>query len=300
LKRLQSQALTGLAIRAQSTSEMASLAFDKALYDKHPYSRPEDGYPETVGAISREDVVRFHRRHFGPRGTVLAVVGAVDPEEVVDKVTSALGDWENESQPEPPPLPPLKPLEATVTEWVTIPGKSQADIVMGVAGPPRPSPDYLSAALGNSILGQFGMMGRIGEAVRERAGLAYYAHSSLGGGIGPGPWRIRAGVDPGNVEQTVDMIRQEIGRFVEMPVSEGELSDSQANFVGKLPLSLESNGGVASSLLNLERYELGLNYYRRFPGLVRAVTVEDILETARRYFHPDRLAIAVAGPQEAP
>jgi zinc protease len=59
---------------------------------------------------------------------------------------------------------------------------------------------------------------------------------------------------------------------------------------------LESNGGVASRLVNLERYELGLDYYRRYPDLVRSVTVEQVLESARRYLDPDRIGIAAAGP----
>ncbi len=227
---------------------------------------------------------------------VIAVVGAVDPSQVLDKVTDILGDWENPHQTDPPPLPPVTPLSDVITEKVSIPGKFQADLVIGAAGPERRSPDYLAAALGNNVLGQFGMMGRIGDAVREKAGLAYYAYSSLGGGIGPGPWYVSAGVDPTNVERAISLISQEIHRFVNELVSPEELSDSQANFIGRLPLSLESNGGVSAGLLNLERYELGLDYYYRYEKLIRAVTPEDVEETARRYLIPDRLAVAVAGP----
>lgn len=294
--RLKSQILTGLAIRAQSTREMASLTFDQVVYTNHPYSHPEDGYIETIDAISREDLADFHSGHYGPRGMVLTVVGAVEPERVIEQVREHLGDWENPAQSEPPVLPNVNSLEKLIVQKVDIPGKSQADIVLGAAGPPRRSPDYMPASLGNSILGQFGMMGRIGDVVRERAGLAYYASSSLGGGIGPGPWRVRAGVDPGNVERAIDLVRQEIKRFVSEPVAPEELADSQANFIGRLPLSLESNAGVASALLNLERYDLGLDYYQRYPGLVRGVTVEEVLETAQRYLHPDRLGVGIAGP----
>ena len=80
------------------------------------------------------------------------------------------------------------------------------------------------------------------------------------------------------------------------PVSAEELSDSQANYRGRLPLSSRSNEASPTAVINLERYDLGLDYYRRYPDLVRAVTVEDVLEAARRYLHPDRLGIAVAGP----
>lgn len=295
IERLRALHLTGLAIRAQDTEAMASLAFDQIIYKDHPYSRPDDGYPETISSILREEIASFHRQYYGPHNLVIAVVGAVDAEQAVEKVANALGEWEKPAQPEPPALPLLRSLEKTVIQKVIIPGKSQADLVMGVPGPERRSPDFLAAALGNNILGQFGMFGRIGEVVREQAGLAYYAYSSLNGGIGPGPWSVAAGVDPGNVEQAVGLIREEIARFVNEPVSIEELTDSQANFIGRLPLSLESNAGVAGALINLERFELGLDYYQRYPELVKAITVEDVLMAAQHYLNPERLGIAVAG-----
>ena len=298
VERLRAQLLTSLAIRAQDTAEVASLTFDELVYAGHPYSRPEEGNPDTVRSITREDLVTFHKVHYGPRGMVISIVGAIDPERAIDSVSRFLGDWENPAQPEPPALPPLQALNEVVKRQVHIPGKSEADIVMGVAGPPRRSPDFLAASLGNSILGQFGMFGRIGESVRERAGLAYHASSSLSGGIGPGPWLVIAGVNPQNLEKAINLVRQEIARFVTDPVTGEELADSQANFVGRLPLSLESNGGVSAALLNLERYGLGLDYYRRYPDLIAAVTPAEILETARHYLHPDRLAIATAGTFE--
>jgi zinc protease len=156
----------------------------------------------------------------------------------------------------------------------------------------------MAASLGNSVLGQFGMMGRIGDVVREQSGLAYYAYSSLSAGIGPGTWEVSAGVNPSNVEKAIDLILQELERFVENGVTKEELQDSQDNFVGRLPLSMESNGGVANSLLNMERYSLGLDYYRRYEGLVRAVTPGQILDSARMYLAPTRLAIATAGPEK--
>ncbi len=295
VERLRDQLLTGLAIRAQDTSELASLAFDELVYAGHPYSRPEDGYPETVRAITRDDLISFHEKHFGPRGMVITIVGGVDPEIAVEAVGRFFGDWENPDQPQPLSLPPLKPLGENISRMVNLPGKSEADLIMGVAGPRRKSADFLAASLGNNILGQFGLGGRIGESVRERSGLAYHASSSLSGGIGPGPWLFLAGVDPANLEKTITLMRQEIARFVTEPVTGDELGDSQANYIGRLPLSIESNAGVAAALLNLERYELGLDYYLRYPDLVNQVTPEEILETARRYLDPNRLAIATAG-----
>jgi zinc protease len=300
VERLRDQLLTGLAIRAQDTSELASIAFDEMVYAGHPYSRPEDGFPETIRSIRCEDLASFHEKHFGPHGMVISIVGGVEPERAVDSVTQFLGDWENPTQPEPPVLPPLKPLREMISRQMNIPGKSEADIVMGVAGPPRRSPDFLAASIGNNILGQFGVNGRIGASVRERSGLAYHASSSLSGGIGPGPWLFIAGVNPDNLDKAIALMRQEIARFVTEPVTTEELEDSQANYIGRLPLSLESNSGVAAALLNLERYGLGLDYYLRYPDLIGAITPPEILETAQRYLHPDCMAIATAGTFEAP
>jgi zinc protease len=295
VERLRAQLLTGLAIRAQDTAGMASLTFDQILYDGHPYALPEDGWPETVQSITRDDLEGFHDRHYGPSGMVLAVVGAVEPKKVIELAEKILGGWKKPRQSGPPELPPFEPPRKTTRRKVSIPGKAQSDIAIGSSGPLRKSPEFMSASLGNSALGQFGLGGRIGETVRERSGLAYYAYSSLNAGVGPGAWVVNAGVNPKNIEKTIALVIEEIRRFVENGIRADELADSQSNYIGRLPLSLESNAGVVNALLNIERYDLGLDYYQRYPGLVQAVTPESVRETARRYLDPGKLAIAVAG-----
>lgn len=294
--RQKTQMLTGLAIRAQDTASMAALLFDKVVYAGHPYERPEEGYVETVQSIEREDLIHFYERTFGPEGLTIAIVGAVDPDTTVAAVKATLGDWTNEDQETLPELTFLKPIQKTTKKALSIPGKSQADIVMGCQAPERLSPDYFPLRIGNNILGEFGMMGRLGQRVREEAGLAYYAYSSLNSSLGPGAWEMIAGINPRNINQTIALITEEIRRFVTEPVSEEELSDSKSNFLGRMPLLLESNGGVAVSLLNIERFELGLDYFLQYPQLIQAVTADKILRTSQKYLDPDRLAIAIAGP----
>jgi zinc protease len=294
--RLKGEKLTGLAIRDQDTGARAGMAFDELVYPDHPYRVPDDGYPETVGPLTSEDLRAFHGRHYGPRGMAVAVVGAVEADAAVDAVQAHLGSWTNPGQPHPSELPPVQAPQGLLRRDVPLPGKSQCDVVLGSPGPRRADPDYLAAALGNNILGRFGLYGRIGDAVRESAGLAYYAYSSIGGGPGPDPWQVNAGVNPANVERAVGLIRREIGRFAARRVSTEELDENQAHFTGRLPLQLESNEGVAGALVHLERFGLGLDYYQRYPGLVQAITRDQILEVARRFLDPDRLAVAVAGP----
>ena len=169
---------------------------------------------------------------------------------------------------------------------------------MGAVGPSRYHPEFLAAALGNNILGRFGMFGRIGSQVREAAGLAYYAASSLAGGPGPGAWKAIAGVNPVNIDRAIDLIRDEIRKFVTNGVTQEELTDNQAYFIGSLPLQLESNEGVAGGLIHVERYGLGLDYYQRYPELISSISREQVLEVAKEFLSPDDMVIVIAGTGE--
>ncbi|MFC2065367.1 M16 family metallopeptidase, partial [Chloroflexota bacterium] len=296
VEKLRSQLLTGLAMRGQDTREMASLTFNKILFEEHPYSRPEDGYVDTIRAITQQDMKVFHESGYGPKGLVLSIVGAVDPEETNKQVNQILGDWENKDQTAQPVLPAHTPLAKTIVIKTEIAGKYQSDLIVGTIGPRRKDPDHMPASLGNSILGQFGMMGRIGDVVREKSGLAYYAYSTLHSGFGPGAWVVSAGVNPANIQKAIDLIKEEISRIVSNGVSKEELADSQNNFIGRLPLSLESNAGVCGALLNIERYSLGLDYYQLYRTNVQKVTIEDVHRIVKKYLDPEVLAIAIAGP----
>lgn len=103
VEKLRSQLLTGLAIRLQDTSDMADITFDEILYEGHPYARSEDGNPDTIKAITCQELADYHRLGFGPRGMVISVVGAVEPQKAIDLVQRALGDWKNPEQRELPP-----------------------------------------------------------------------------------------------------------------------------------------------------------------------------------------------------
>lgn len=294
--RQKNQMLTGLSIRAQDTSAMSALLFDQIIYADHPYQRPDEGFPETVQAIQRDDLVDFYNQTYGPRGMVVVIVGDVTPEAAADSVRKTLGDWQNKKQRAIPEIPTQQPVQKRTEKALSIPGKFQADIVMGGLAPERLSPDYHPLRLGNNILGEFGMMGRLGHRVREQEGLAYYVYSSLSLGKGPGAWEMIAGVNPENIEKTIALITDEIRNFVTDPVTEEELSDSKSYFLGRMPLLLESNSGVAISLLNLERFNLGLDYFLEYPKQIQSVTPEEVLHASRKYLEPDRLAIAIAGP----
>ncbi|MHB8625455.1 MAG: M16 family metallopeptidase [Aggregatilineales bacterium] len=298
VERLRGEIITGLKIRAQDTRSVASEAFRKLAYPAvHPYSRSTTGEIETVNAITIDDLQRFHTGHYGPRGLIIVVVGAVKPDDAIRQVTAALGDWTNPAQPEVPSLPDAPALSEAHQDMKVIPGKTQSDLILGWPGPSRYAPDFQAAALANNVLGVFGMMGRLGKTVREEQGLAYYCGSQLNGGPGPGPWRVSAGINPANVQLAIDSTLREVERITTDLVSEDELADNKANFIGRLPLNLESNEGVASSILNIETYQLGLDYLRGYADMINAISRVDLLGAARKYLNPKAYALAVAGPE---
>jgi len=296
IERVRSQLLTGLDLRSQDTGEMASLGFDEIAYADHPYRFPNDGYPETIQAIQVNDLADFHQTHYGPKEMVIVIVGPLDPEKTLELVENNLGSWVNKKQPDVYQVPEAVPLEKTIQQHYTIEEKSQSDIILGVVGPKRQWNGFYPALLGNSILGQFGMMGRIGESVRNQAGLAYYAYSSIGASIGPGAWSVSAGVAPENLTKALDLIKIELKKYVDSPVTQEELDDVKSSYIGKLPLTLESNGGVASALLTMERHQLGLDYLHQYEQMITEITPESILKASREYLDPDRLAISTSGP----
>ena len=300
VEKLRGQILTDLQRRAHSTRRMADLTFHELLYPDHPYGRSVRGYPETVAALDRAALTGYYAGHFTPQGMVLAVVGAVSAGAVREKVEAALGDWTGAPGASPNrEIPPAVRLEEPRRRAVTVEGMAQSDIALGWPGLARNDDDFMAAHLANTVLGVFGMMGRLGDTVRDQEGLAYYVYSSLQAGLGAGPWAAIAGVAPPNVERAIEGILAQVRRLREEPVPAAELDDSQSFLTGSLPLQLETNEGLAGVILDMERYGLGFDYLQRYPALVRAVTPADVQRVARRYLDPERYALAVAGPQPA-
>jgi zinc protease len=288
--------MTGLISRAHDTRRMAALTFFELAYpDNHPYSCSLSGYPETISAITRDDIVNF-QRNLGPKGAIIVVVGAIKSADAVKMVEAAFGDWNNPDQPPPPQAAEVPKLKSIARKNVAIAGKTQADIIMGNPGPSRNAPDFQAARMANSILGVFGLMGRLGDSVRESQGLAYYSYSQLEGGFGPGPWKISAGVDPRNVDLAVETIQAEIRKITTEPVTPEEIADNKSYFKGQLVLGLETNEGVAGSIMNMEKHDLGLDYLHRYPAMIDGLKVSDLQAAAAHYLDPDRFALAVAGP----
>ena len=294
-KRVRNQILTGIAIQNQDTAEMVSQAFNQALYGTHPYAYPDIGCAQTVANLQKDQLETFHQTHYGPKGLVLAVSGGIEPEMAQEIFSRIIASWQMENQGSPTLLPPFNPPTSSIRTHVPLEGKNQSDLIIGVPAPKTISRDYQVCSIGNAIFGKYGMMGRIGRVVREKAGLAYEVSSHLGAGIGPTAWTISAGVNPDNLEKAITLLKKELERFRGEPVTQQELLDVKTQSLGRLPLSLETNSGIASVLVSLERYGYSLDHLRELPGIIESVTAEEILAAAQRYWDMDKLVITSAG-----
>ncbi|MCB0123198.1 MAG: insulinase family protein, partial [Caldilineaceae bacterium] len=225
VERVRRQKLVRLQERAQDTNRMAALRFYETIYGHHPYGRAVSGYTESIRALTRDDLVSYHADYYTPNGTILVVVGDVDTQQVLDLIHAQFGTWEG--APADQTIPPIVAMERQQVLY-PMADKFQADLVIGTLAIPRKHPDYFATRVANTILGQFGMMGRLGETVREEQGLAYYSYSSIDSELHAGVWLAQAGVNPAHVEQATESILAEFKRIGEEPVSAEELADTQA------------------------------------------------------------------------
>ena len=297
VERLKGQVLTELKEMDDNTRVVAERTWRELAYPAtHPYHRLTVGNTQTVGAASREDLSAFHTAWYGPNQTTLIVVGDVALDEAAPAAQRALGDWpEARIERVESTLPASDPPAQQVRE-VAMVGKTQADISLGLPTLERTSPDYYALSFANHILGRMYFMGRFGEKVRDEQGLAYYAYSELHGSYGRGPWLMRAGVNPRNLDKALASIAAELNRFMADGPTPAEQADGVSSLLGSLPRQLETNEGAAAVMSEIELYDLGLDYLERYPDIVRALTREQVTEAARRWIDPEHLVTAIAGP----
>jgi zinc protease len=296
VEKLRGQIITDLKEDEDDTRAMAGRYFREGLYTlDHPYGRPIDGTLVSIPHLTRDNLLDFYRQ-FHPQDSVVIVVGDVTGQEVYQTLEATLGQWQPDHSPPDTTLPPPPALAEKVHYLHKMMNKSQADLVLGWIGPNRRADDFYAAYIGNTILGQLGLGGRIGQSVRETEGMAYYANSSLQGGKGPGPWFTYAGINPETIDKAVDLILAEIRRFREEPVTDQELDDAKAYLTGVLPLQMETNEGIGSILLDMHLYQLGDDFIARYPDIINAVTKAEVQAVAQKYLSDEVYVLSIAGP----
>lgn len=299
IEKVRAELLTSILEQDNDTQSTADRVLRELLYPQdHPYRHRVLGEESSVSRISQDDLMWFHGNRFGPQTMAVSAVGGFDYfANIVDLIWAWFRDWSTEATPAVPVAPPSPPA-SRARRFQGIPGKSQADIAIGFPTLARNDPDYYAFELANLILGRLGLFGRLGASVRDKLGLAYYVFSAIEPGREASVWMSRAGVNPENVERAIEAIFAEVDRLRDAPVTVEELGDAKNFLTGSLPLALEMNDGVAGLLLNIEHYELGLDYLERYPGIINSLTTDQLQRAVEDHLDPGALAIGVAGPEE--
>ncbi|HYT68019.1 MAG TPA: pitrilysin family protein [Vicinamibacterales bacterium] len=299
IEKRRAETITAIRQDHDNTGVRAAEALQMLLYgERHPYGRPAKGTIATVERFTRADLVEHHAKHFAPATLAIVVVGDVRAGEAASAVHTAFAGWDNAPAPSREVPPVVRPTSRREL-FIEMPEKSQADIAYGFTSISRLDPAYCGHWVMNNILGQFGLGGRLAENIRERQGMAYYAFSSFDPSLGPGPLVIRAGVDPVNVERAIAAIDGEVGALGKDGATERELAETRQYLIGSIPRMLETNQSIATFLQTAEFFGLGLDYDRKLPPLLRAVSLEDVKAAAASVLCPERACVAVAGPASA-
>ena len=296
IEKRRAETITAIRQDQDNPGVRASESLQQLLYGgNHPYGRPAKGTIQSVERLRREHLLSYHAARFAPSTLSIAIVGDVRPDEAASRVSEAFAGWTTTSTPsrDVPPVPRHTSRQQAV---VDMPEKPQSDIAYGFTSITRLDPAYCSYWMMNTILGQFGLGGRLAENIRERQGMAYYAFSSFDPSLGPGPLVVRAGVDPVNVDRAVAAIDAEVGALGRDGATEKELAETRQFLIGSIPRMLETNQSIATFLQTEEFFGLGLDYDRRLPALLSAVTLDDVKAAAATVLNPDVACVAVAGP----
>lgn len=285
----------------ESTRDQAFRAFYGSIYPKgHPYHRlgVSDAQVQ-LGSVTREDLLAFHRAYYRPDTTILVLVGDVNADEAVKAVKHHFGDWKTDGPTPKMDIPEVKPQTASNSIAVPMNDKSQVDVVFGHAmGVRRSSPDYYAVRVMNHILGGGGALGSImGTEIREKQGLVYNVYSSFDSGLGAGPWFATLGTSPKNVDKAIESLKKITRDFVEKGATQEQYEQAREFLVGVFPIALESNEGIARTLLGAEFYGLGMDYIPNYPKIYRSVTLEQVNAAAKKYLRPDAATQVTAGPQ---
>ncbi len=276
----------------ESPETVASRALARLTFPGHPYGTPVEGTKESVGKLTRDDVVQFYRTYVRPDTTVIAIVGAVTVDEARREVMARFGSWPRPAAAAPP-LPGTPAAGPAASETIKK-DLTQATILLGRQAINQRNPDYFPLTVASYVLGG-GSASRLYSRVREEGGLAYAVYSYLAPGRYAASFIVSAQTRTAEVTKVGDIVREELARMARERVTDRELALAKAYLIGSFPLRLDTSAKVADFLIAVEELGLGLDYADRYRERIGRVTAEDVMRVAGQYFPPPAFNRVVVG-----
>ncbi len=294
----KSQSIQGMERRNDATRSIEGREFSRLMRGTSHFST----IPRTrasVEAITRDDLIAFHRRYFHPGNFIFTVSGDVDTTAILADLERRLNGWEVGADPVPPvPSPGFTPEPGLYL--VDKPDVNQGRVALGHLGTTRENPERYKLLVMNDILGGGGFSARLLTRVRSDEGLAYSASSSFAAGVYyPGIFQAGFQSRSETVARATAIVLEEIERMRTELVDDAELSNSIAYFVETFSRNFSSAASTAGLFANDEYTGRDPAYLAAYRDNIASVTAEDVLDVATRYLDPDKLVIFAVGNLEA-
>jgi predicted Zn-dependent peptidase len=302
LERYRARTLINLTQARDRTSSIAAVVFPKVLYGTdHPYGRSMT--EATAKAITRADIVAFHKAYFQPGHAIVTVVGDIKPDDAKRMFDRAFANWKSGGSMPAFNYPAAPAPKQTTIFLVDKPGAASSTFTLGHVGPPRSTKDYYAIRVMNELLGGL-FQSRLNHNIREEKGYSYGVGSGFAFGRGPGPFRAGGDIMTAKNDSALVEFMKELkdirgGR----PPSDDELAQAKASLVQSLPASFEPVAGLNGNIASIYLQGLPEDYYQQFARAVNAVTRDDFVRVAREYIDPDKMSIVIVGDRakiEAP
>jgi zinc protease len=264
---------------------------------EHPfYERTFAEQLSQLMSLEPDELKSTHARLYSPKSTVIVVVGDADLEETTRLIEENFGDWEG---PAPEPIKideaPL-PSERRRIE-INLADKKSTDIV--ISHPTllrRKGADFYAAKIANAALGQDTITSRLGNVVRDRAGLTYGINSAFSDtAYGSAPWSITFSVNPKNVDRALALVSEVVSDYLENGITDDELAKESGRAVGSFTVGLASSLGVARALAEFEFLGLGVSELDSVARKYSTIKKDQVNAAMRKYFHPGNAVTVIAG-----
>jgi len=296
VERQRQQMVSGLKVSAEDPSYIANAVFDRLVYGFHPYGMPENGTPQTIASLTRDDLIAFHQRYFAPNNAILAIVGDVTADEAFTAAKKIFGDWaKRDLQPQTFIDPPDATRRVIVVDK---PDAVQTEVRVGHIGIRRNHPDYMAVNLAIRILGGEGS-NRLHQVLRTERGLTYGAQANMDALKETGDFEAETNTRSEATGEVLRLMVDELWRLQRERVSERELDGAKAYLTGSFPLTIETPESIAMQVVYTLFYGLPLDQLQTFRDRVNAVTPDDVQRVAKAFLRPDKLSVVLVGNAKA-
>jgi zinc protease len=298
LDRLRAQRLIQLAQQEAQPGFVGNRVFSRVLYgNAHPFGWSPNA--ATIKAVTRDDILAFHKEYFQPGRAIVTVVGDIDAAGAKAAIEKSLAGWTGAGSKPSFTYPGVPEARPRTIYLVDKPGAAQSVFNIGLPGPPRNTPDYFAIQVMNFILGGH-FQSRLNANIREEKGYSYGVRSGFTHGKGPGPFNAGGDVVSDKTDVAlVEFMKELKGIQGERPITDEELREAKESLIQRLPNQFGSVSSIASSITSLYVNDLPVDYYQNYAKSVSAVTKEEVLRVAKKYVDLEHLNIVIVGDRKS-